>query len=1429
MAAEESDAERSAPSASEPENWNSDDEPPEEKIGDETVCSRDGFVRKVVLGLGQGLEQPGQRDLVRVRYRVLGADASSPGEDAVLEEVELEATMGKDQLPVGVELALRCMRPGERALVVGPPAYAARASPLTGRKLRSRGRGRLPPMSGPASVPRKRRFLPATPQEIAKKAAQEVKLKQAAQAKADVKPEAQADASASGEPKLEGASLPASTAAAAATTGEPKLEGAPLPASAAAAAATAGDAAAEAAAPAADFRAEVELLQLRPVVVLTEDGLVLKQVLREGDRWRRMPRMGDLVTFWAVPESAGGAAAADAALAEAERCTVVLGKSPEAAKYAELLRAGLQHVLLSMRQGERCLARLCAADEAPERRFRVEMGSWQRRDSVKVHVPGHSEGELTISRYELCSGRTRLLHSIDDGSNVLVGMLLSSPASGDSPLAGADGDEKIVLLSWRLGEGSVPRYVEAAVQSLRLAESAAFEVSSEVALAAPTGPDFEGRTPLRRLRRPALQPLLHKLLLRSPPGTITADSGAQEKTEGASSGSGAGAETEAPAASGPAVAVAEGWAEEGDTVDWADLLPTSPSDSDKPTLRLALLAAREAEEVDGLSDRERQTHLFRERERGNALAKLGRFPEARVAYARALDFARRTAMYEATFPREHGRVAGASSQDPAADALEDKEERSRRRHELLALHLNLALCAAKAGDYADARRHASAVLVAEPAHAKALLRRGTAAMELGDHAAAAADLQHAAELQPQELLDFLLISVESDDDTLLLPCGNIPLVAGFHEKVKSAHESLRNTVPILVAEGTSGTYLITEEEGEEGNAPRNLLILKPKDEEVNAPHNPRGRVCAANTPALKVGVYSTQQAVREVAAYLLDHHSHAGVPRTTLVHVKHPGLVKSEGVSVLKIAALQDYISSSGTSAEFGPSRFSKRSVHAVGIIDVRILNGDRHCDNMLAIEQLRTEVCTVCPIDHGHSLPDRLEIYSEDIVWMSFPQAQEHFDEPDRVYISQLLPQADDRILGEILNISRPCRRLCESSTMALQLFTKHNLTLFDVGTFLYRPSRETKERSDFEHCITAAIVEAFSWWYYDTGSCAVSFDDTPSEWTEIQERTYAQALQAKIEKYIKDNAEPIDASDAFAPTEGMPAEQLDLADGPVHSASLVDERGGSADVVPGAGGGACGGGADGGASGDGGEGVPAVGRLCHKLLSQAASSDAKLVLMEEKLKEALDHDVFEQAVVQTEPGIYTFGSKGQVVVELTPDGEAIAARKGEPFQPIGDFVRYVASEGTSSASEQAAPPAEVPPASEEVPTGHSAPGGSAERLLQQHAQTQLAQQQVQQSQQTHVQPPGGRKVVGAGTAGQRMTSPRQPNSGSPGQQPSSSSSSRPPPGAAARAGGPYGQQGHESSVAASALNPGQAAGVAPVGGVLSSERAANDGEPFV
>ena len=42
-------------------------------------------------------------------------------------------------------------------------------------------------------------------------------------------------------------------------------------------------------------------------------------------------------------------------------------------------------------------------------------------------------------------------------------------------------------------------------------------------------------------------------------------------------------------------------------------------------------------------------------------------------------------------------------------------------------------------------------------------------------------------------------------------------------------------------------------------------------------------------------------------------------------------------------------------------------------------------------------------PIDHGLSLPDRLEIVEDDLVWMSFPQAKVPFQPAVKKWIQML------------------------------------------------------------------------------------------------------------------------------------------------------------------------------------------------------------------------------------------------------------------------------------------------------------------------------------------------------------------------------------------------------------------------------------------
>lgn len=75
---------------------------------------------------------------------------------------------------------------------------------------------------------------------------------------------------------------------------------------------------------------------------------------------------------------------------------------------------------------------------------------------------------------------------------------------------------------------------------------------------------------------------------------------------------------------------------------------------------------------------------------------------------------------------------------------------TQKRKQFIALHLNLALCAGKAGNYADVRTHTTDVLGADPDNVKALYRRGAAASIHGHHDEALADLYKALRLQPQD-------------------------------------------------------------------------------------------------------------------------------------------------------------------------------------------------------------------------------------------------------------------------------------------------------------------------------------------------------------------------------------------------------------------------------------------------------------------------------------------------------------------------------------------------------------------------------------------------------------------------------------------------------------------------------------------------------
>jgi hypothetical protein len=292
-----------------------------------------------------------------------------------------------------------------------------------------------------------------------------------------------------------------------------------------------------------------------------------------------------------------------------------------------------------------------------------------------------------------------------------------------------------------------------------------------------------------------------------------------------------------------------------------------------------------------------------------------------------------------------------------------------------------------------------------------------------------------------------------------------------------------------------GTYFFTNEAG------RKVAIFKPCDEEPLAPANPKGYVGRnLGDPGWKSTVRVGEAGMREVAAYLLDHDHYAQVPHTVLVRARHPAFnykyapitgagggsgpsnmsARTGSVSsmvsvttaadaqagprdstssgdftggssadqLLKLGSLQEFVYHIADTSDFGASRFRTGDVHAIGILDIRLFNTDRHAGNILVRQPQLTGSCRdlsafsgstrtlgtrapsfitptaaaaavasseyeLIPIDHGFCLPEALEApYFE---WLHWPQACLPFSDEELKYIARLDAAADIALLQQV------------------------------------------------------------------------------------------------------------------------------------------------------------------------------------------------------------------------------------------------------------------------------------------------------------------------------------------------------------------------------------------------------------------------------
>ncbi|GMH08099.1 hypothetical protein Nepgr_009939 [Nepenthes gracilis] len=259
--------------------------------------------------------------------------------------------------------------------------------------------------------------------------------------------------------------------------------------------------------------------------------------------------------------------------------------------------------------------------------------------------------------------------------------------------------------------------------------------------------------------------------------------------------------------------------------------------------------------------------------------------------------------------------------------------------------------------------------------------------------------------------------------------------------------------PEPVSSGLGGAYFLKARNGDI------IAVAKPVNEEPLALNNPKGFMGRMlGQLGLKHLVRLGETGMRELAAYLLDHGRFAGVPPTALVKISHVAFhVNHSSVSApqYKIASLQRFVDHECDAGELGPSGFSVSSVHRIGILDIRLLNIDRHSGNLLVTKNEHNDFSAgkqkLIPIDHGLCLPEWLEDpYFE---WLHWPQASIPFSDSELEYISKLDPFNDAKVLRtELPCLSQSSIRVLVICTVFLKRAAAAGLCLGDIGEMMTR-----------------------------------------------------------------------------------------------------------------------------------------------------------------------------------------------------------------------------------------------------------------------------------------------------------------------------------------------------------------------------------------
>lgn len=295
--------------------------------------------------------------------------------------------------------------------------------------------------------------------------------------------------------------------------------------------------------------------------------------------------------------------------------------------------------------------------------------------------------------------------------------------------------------------------------------------------------------------------------------------------------------------------------------------------------------------------------------------------------------------------------------------------------------------------------------------------------------------------QEEELLSFKGENIFEDEslDDLLRPLS--PAYQGFVEPPKlpllQANMEIQNAERASL--GTGGVWFIP--------ANNEKIVFKPQEEENSS------------TGPIQNGY------LKEYATYVLDsaNGGFSNVPETNIASID-----MNEGKGP-QLGSVQLFVKDAVEAEDFGFGMFSVDSIHRIGILDIRILNKDRHMMNVL----FNQKSGDLIPIDHGASFPSFDELGETSFEWLNYPQAKQPFSIEALDIIENIDIEADVEKL-QLVGLDHESIIPCWMATTLLQIGARAGLNLYEIGSMVHRKVEE--EECDLEVLFREACAHSYS-----------------------------------------------------------------------------------------------------------------------------------------------------------------------------------------------------------------------------------------------------------------------------------------------------------------------------------------------------------------